>query len=59
MAKRVTTTLRKTLAKALKERDRIEMAAIDKLLSAARGPKGGGRKPGSQGARKRGRRRTK
>ena len=59
MAKHMATTLRKTLAKVLTERDRIEMAAIDKLLSAGRGLKGGGRKPGPQRARKRRRRRTK
>ncbi len=57
MAKHMATTLRKTLAKALTERDRIEMAAIDKLLAAGRGPKAGGRRPGPQRAPKR--RRTK
>ena len=59
MANRVTTRLRKTLAKVLTERDRIEMAAIDKLLAAGRGPKSGGPQAAPQGARKRRRSRTK
>ena len=59
MTNRATITLRKALAKVLTERDRIEMAALDKLLSAGRGPKGGGRKPGPQRSPKRRRNRTK
>jgi len=52
MASHVATTVRKALAKFQTERDRIEMAALDKLLSAGRGQKSGPRKPGRQGARK-------
>jgi hypothetical protein len=53
----VTTTLRKALARIQVERDRVEMAAVNELLSLGRAKKAGGRKPGRRRAPARVRRR--
>ncbi len=59
MAKPITTTLRTALAKVQAERDRIEMAAVNQLLSVGRVKKDGGRKPRRRRATARVRRRAR